>query len=275
MSEPRELHDGVERTDPATIERLRAAFVGRPVDLGEADPSEQDPVDPERIDPERIWAAVAGELPDDELLPLLDRLHRDPALALEWRLAMALRAEAEASEESARELDEAMTEAPEAPAETEAPTEAPPRPANDRGYGYPAILALVAAAVLAILVFPRDPDPSSPSPSPTIEPDGGTVLREAGTTAAITSELATPDLEPGAFTLRWSEVPGALRYELQLTTEALDPVWSADDLTANHASVPRETIEAVPAGTELVWRVTAVMPDGQRRSSAALAVTRK
>jgi hypothetical protein len=234
----------LEPIEEAALTRLRAEF-------GEL---EGDVRERESVDPERIWAAVHGELAPEECAEIVDRLHLDPALALEWRLALALR-EPELAE--------------------------PAKPAaNDRSYarsfGYVGALGLLAAAALLLIVLPSEPDPPRERGTPIELGDGsGGQLREAQTEAAIASELREPELSAAAFELRWTPVPGALRYELQLTTEALDPVFAAPDLSDNHALVPASALASLDPGTELVWRVIAVMPDGQRRSSAALSVTLK
>lgn len=227
------MSEDLEVVDAATLARLRADF---------ASTDARSDTSAEPIEPERIWAAVHGELAPEECVTIIDRLHKDPALALEWRLALALR---------------------------EGESKAASRAANGGRYWVIGALALAAASVL-LIVLPRD---GSTPRSSGVEVDSGQTLREAELDAAIQSELVEPSLPAAAFELRWTAVPGALRYELQVTTQALDPVFTARDLSDNRALVPASELELLAPGTELIWRVTAVMPDGQRRSSPALSVS--
>ena len=236
-------------SDESELAQLRADFAGLAGAAHDASP----PIDREEIPPERIWAAIHLELPPDECAAIVDRLHRDPALALEWRLALELK-------RSAATLVEPVVAT---------------KPANSqhyrRRYWYTAAFALAAAAVIVLIVIPRGEHQSDGQLDP--GSDTQVPLREVETDAAIRSELSAATLPAAAFELRWTAVPGVVRYELQVTTRALDPVYADTQLSDNHALVPASALADLPANTELIWRVTAVMPDGRRQSSAAMSVT--
>lgn len=231
-------------SEESELAQLRADFAG----LAKAHDASS-PSDLEEIPPERIWAAIHHELPSDECAAIVDRLHRDPALALEWRLALELKQQSAA---------------------THAEPVAVTKPANSPRYWYTAAFALAAAAVIVLIVLPRG-EPVDGQLDPGF--DTQAPLREVESDTAIRSELSTTTLPASAFELRWTAVPGAVRYELQVTTRALDPVYADTQLSDNHVLVPSSALADLPGSTELIWRVTAVMSDGRRQSSAAMSVT--
>jgi hypothetical protein len=80
----------------------------------------------------------------------------------------------------------------------------------------------------------------------------------------------------GAAELRWQATPeleGAV-YRVTVTTLDMTPVASSDDLSAPVYSIPRATLDALPAGTRLLWQVEARTVDGHtlrsQRSSLVL-----
>jgi len=235
------MSDAPEPEDPVALERLRAAFAQASIPPGEDEDDGED-----TIDPAQIWAAVRGELPVERQRELADRIAADPAFALEWRLAMAMaRAEAEA----------------EASAATTDPQPQPPAPANTSRY-VAAALILASAAVVLILVQPDDE--RAVDPHPTDPP----AMRDSSTKAALRSTVDdSAPLPREAFTLRWSTEVEASHYELQVTTEDLEPVFSASYVERDELRVPPESLAELPAGTALLWRVVAVEADGTRHAS--------
>lgn len=217
--------------DPEQLERLRAAFAAAEPPA-KRDPSLA-PIEPERIWPERIWAAARGELGIEETAAIVDRLHLDPQLALEWRLAVEL--------------------------SNPRPAE-PVAAANDRGYltVVGALAAVAAAAVLLLVIIPQ-PQSESDSPKPGLR--GGAGEQLLSTPLAEGVEISREDFE-----LSWSAVEGIGRYELRISTEALDPVYEALELVEPRARVPAEVLVDLEPGDVLIWQVDVVMTDGARVS---------
>jgi hypothetical protein len=216
--------------DPEQLERLRAGFAA-------AEPGETDTSTP--IAPEQIWAAARGELGPQETAAIVDRLHHDPQLALEWRLAAAL-------SDAPEQADEAV-----------------PAASNDRRYLYVGVLAAAAAAaVLLVMIQPR-PEQGSPRSIDGARPG----LRSAAGKPALSTTLAEgTELTRERFELRWSALPDAGRYELRVSTEALDPVHHALELDEPRALIPAEALVGCEPGDVLLWQVTAVTVDGARVS---------
>lgn len=234
--------------EPHELERLRAAFAAIP-----AQPDASSPVAPEQI-----WAAARGELDAQQTAAIVDQLHRDPALALEWRLAVEL-----AAAQPERAAEASSAEEPRPPALGSEPA------ANDRRYWYASVLGIAAAAALGLFVLRPAQAPSDPR-----EPgDAGAVMRGASDEAALSTDL--PDgvaLPRERFELYWSAVAGVDHYELRLTTAALDPVHQVLELRTPRATIPAAALAPREAGEELLWQVTAVMPDGRRLGSPAWRV---
>jgi hypothetical protein len=65
------------------------------------------------------------------------------------------------------------------------------------------------------------------------------------------------------FLLRWSAVDGVSHYDLEVATEALEPIVRAEGLTEPEYVVsPAELVE-LPSGARLIWQVDAVYPGGR------------
>lgn len=120
---------------------------------------------------------------------------------------------------------------------------------------------LLPAAAAAILVgvglstglFQR----SVPAPEPVFrEPDGG---------FEIHASAATASLPRSECRLRWSAGPAGTRYDLIVTDGALEIIEAVDRLGQPEYQVPEEKIPG--SATELLWRVTAHLPDGSTVSS--------
>lgn len=188
------------------------------------------------VDPEHIWAAVRGELEPAQRDALVDRLARDPQLALEWRMAVELhRAEQ---------------------GEAEAPTRIEPA-VNGSGYLYYAALGLAAAAALVLIVMPRGQDDVEPP-----------VMRAAEEQPMLSTPLPEDaKLERGDFRLRWSARRQVSHYELRVSTEALEPVYVQTYVESEQLRVPVEAFEELESGTVLLWQVEAVESDGTRHTS--------
>ncbi|KIG15193.1 hypothetical protein DB30_05893 [Enhygromyxa salina] len=235
--------------DHEQLERLRTAFAAATVGEPNDDPSDpSDPIDPsdpsDPIDPEKVWAAARGELDPRETAALVDRLHRDPQLALEWRLAVEL------SDTSA-----AVT---------------PIRAAADRRYWVAGALALATAAAVTVVVLQ---DGGSPELDTDTVTPGLRGPEDTGGEAAFSTPIAEGTrVALTGFELSWSARARASRYELQVRTEALDLVYEARELQAARARVPGGVLASLEPGRVLLWQVTAVMADGTRERGPAWRV---
>jgi hypothetical protein len=213
------------------------------------------------VEPARIWAALHGELADEERCSLVDRMHRDPAFALEWRLALELyRAE---REHAAADANRGRASAPEAGL-------GEPASATRRKRYAAAVMAVAfaSAALVLVLVTPRDGGLSVERSGP-VEP----ALRSAGSDDAVRPSLGEGESLPrDGFTLRWSSGLTVSHYEVHVTTERLTPVHTATYVEGAQLTIPREALESVTSGTALLWRVVAIEADGTRHPSAVWRV---
>lgn len=239
------------RIDPDEDDALRRAFAQDP------SPSTEDPVDADAL-----WDAVRGDAEPRAVAALADRMARDPALAEDWRVARAFAAEAAASAAEAAEAADADQEHAEAvgllPTEVVAA-----EPANRGDYlRWGALLAVVAAAVLLVLAWPR----GGAAP---YDPDDG---RMRGGADGIEAIRGDGPVARDRAVLEWSEVPDAVRYELYVSTTELQPVLEERELKVPSMTLPAELLRDRPAGTELLWRVEAVFADGRREISETFAL---
>jgi hypothetical protein len=62
--------------------------------------------------------------------------------------------------------------------------------------------------------------------------------------------------------LAWSAGPPGTTYELRVTTEALDVVYTDRHLERPEATVPSGALDAIPDQGKILWQVTAHLPDG-------------
>jgi hypothetical protein len=192
--------------------------------------AESAPADASPEDVERVWSAVAGELPVEERRQLVERTATEPSLAQAWRIA--------------HELHQAQG-----------------------GYGgatmprssswWPAALmgiaaTLILAAGVRVLYFDRTP---------------ADVYRDSGR-FVIESQLATDATLPrDAFVLKWKPGPQGSRYLVRVTTEDLQVLMTAPELTAAELTVPSATLAPVPAGGRVLWQVVMSPPGGEAVSS--------
>jgi hypothetical protein len=228
-------HDDVDRLRLA-LARARAGPHGDPVD------------------PEQLWRAVRGQAEPAEVAALVDRMAHDAALAEDWRVAVAFARAAREDEDAAKHDD--------VPA---SPPGAALVAANDGGRARwgGVVVALVAAAVLLVVAWPR-------AGLERYEGDGG-ALR--GAEGGITARQGEGPLARDHATLEWSPVPGALRYELYVSTPALEPVLVERALPGPSMVLPAAILRSLPAGAELLWRVEAVLDDEQRVASPTFSLT--
>jgi len=91
------------------------------------------------------------------------------------------------------------------------------------------------------------------------------VERGTGNGAAVRAE--SPEVQPARdAVLRWSEVPGASSYNVTVLTPDLVVVHQAVGVSGREFRLP-EALRQRAAGSELLWNVDAVMPDGRTVAS--------
>jgi anti-sigma factor RsiW len=223
-------------TEREDTQRLRAAFAA----LAEGAPPR-----PDCPEPERIWDAIAGELAAAETRRVVEHTASCPSCAEAWRLAWEL-------ERSAREELAGVSQAGVGRAETS-------RWALPRG-GWRWVTA-VAAVLLALAGVRLWWTP--PVDGPPAEFRGPTI----GTIRSLLDDGAP--LPRAELRLRWEAPAGAARYEVLVTTEALEVISTARELGTPEYQVPETQLEDLPSGARILWQVEALLEDG----SSALSPT--
>ena len=202
---------------------------------------------PDRDDPECptadvYWAAAAGELPFERVRALVDHGATCARCAEAWRILVDVR----------RAASEAGAEASDTPPLRSLVGGAPARPRLRTWTLLPPALSAVAAVGLWVVLRPA---PVRPPP----------VERGTGSSAAVRAE--SPELQPARdAVLRWSEVPGASSYNVTVLTPDLVVVHQAVGVSGREFRLP-EAVRQRAAGSELLWNVDAVMPDGRTVAS--------
>lgn len=183
--------------------------------------------------PEALWEAVRGTLPPAAVREVVQHTAACPACAEDWRLARTLQEQ------------EAAAAAP-------ALVKAPLVFRRVRSWGL-AAAAVLALAVVGVQWFRQ---PSTP------------VYREGGRTT-IQSQLAEGKALPrDHFVLRWTApVPAGATYGVEVSTEDLQAVASAEGLRSTQYQVPPDALKDLPSGSRLLWKVDADLPAGGRVSS--------
>jgi hypothetical protein len=227
--------DGEMNGDDQELARLRAVFTA---------PAEAAP-DPESCPPpEKIWEAVQGELPPSQVREVVEHTALCAACAEDWRLA----AELARQERKTAEAD---------------------RPANVvygrfRQWRPLAAAAALAAGILLVIGI-RSDDTMGPGQEP--------AYREAPRTELRSLLPEGQALAKRNAVLRWSPLPGATSYDVQVSTEDLRVVATEEGLTSPELRLPESALAGLPSGTRLLWQVQAVFPDGTRETSATFTTT--
>jgi len=183
--------------------------------------------------PGRIWLAVRGELPAGELRGLLDHVATCSACAEDWRIAMVF-------EEEARTTGAI-------PASTSHFHSAV---ARFRPWLVAAALTLMTVGGLQLYHFKN--------PGPEINNYRGD---------GISVESLLPEgasLSRQSFILPWAPVQKAESYNLSVSTSGLVPLFDKKGVTSTSFQVPASYLEHLRPGTEILWTVTPVFPDGSR-----------
>lgn len=184
-------------------------------------------------DPQRLWAAACGELRAEETHELVDHVSACAACAEDWRIAADLARESGAGAESG--------------------------PARSAWARWSALAAAAAVIVVAFTLVTERRQPPAGEKTPTYRQPGDTGIR---------SLLAESELLPrGRVLLRWSPGSAGARYSVDVTTEDLTVVSRARGLAENQYLVPHAALANLPPRARLLWRVTALAPDGRRTAS--------
>jgi hypothetical protein len=192
--------------------------------------------------PETLWSAVRGELPPEPMGEVLDHVAACAACAEDWRLA----AELNRQEERA-----AMV----------------PGKVIQGRFGQWRPLAAAAALAAGLLIAVGVYRAQQPVQEPTYRE-----VQHAGIHSLLSQGQALPRQ---AAVLRWSPLPGAVSYDVQVSTEDLQPVAAAKGQTATEYRVPESALAALPSGTRLLWQVDAVRPDGSHENSPTFVTSLK
>ncbi|RKH54157.1 hypothetical protein [Corallococcus aberystwythensis] len=237
MSERRPEDDTLEA---AGVERLRTAL-------------RDDDAPGEPVDAERVWLAVTQALPAEERRAVIEKVAADPAWAQAWRLAKAM-SQAAAEAQKASTVAEA-----EAPAKV-VPLAARREPARRVWQGRPAWAAMAATLVVlvgTVVVLRQQQAGEDPE------------RIRGGATEAIASGVPEATALPREqFVLRWSGVPQAVSWSVQVSSEDLKLFHRAERLEAREYTVPADVLGALPAGARILWQVEARLPDGSLQRSS-------
>lgn len=206
------------------LARLRAAFAAPAVSgTGGTGAPEPESCPPS----DRIWLAVRGELPPDELREIVDHVATCPACAEDWRIAMVFEEESRAAPIPVRE-----------------------KTAPLRHRAWMALAASILVAVVGFQIFKPEDKPEKEPPS--FRGDAEIIL-----------SLVEGPLSRDAFVLRWTPLPDAESYDLQVSTTGYDPLFQADGLTSTHCRVPAEKLARMRSGDTVLWAVTPVTRGGR------------
>jgi hypothetical protein len=185
---------------------------------------------------ERIWLAVSGTLPPEERRELVERTASDPQCAETWRVASEMW---RASQGSA--VDGATVAAP---ART---TRSVPR-----WLAAAAALLVVTAIGVVSLRNQRSGDEFRAS--------SGFVIG-----SLVPADMPLPR---DAFRLRWTPGPEGSRYQLRVTTEDLQVLATAADLTASEFVIESAVLSGLTKGASVLWQVDVSLPNGERLTSS-------
>jgi hypothetical protein len=193
------------------------------------------PLDEAALD--RVWGAVSGELPPNERREVVDNVARDPSWALAWRLAYHLWTESQ-EHDMARPLATLWT--------------------RKLRYG----AALAATLLVTVGVARMWHGPTEPAYR---ENDPGT-----GRIDSLVPQ--NQELSRSEFLLRW-EGPPAATFEITISSEDLRHLHTKSGLTTAAYQVPSSFLAEIPAGTRLLWKVSARLPDGSVVVGSTFAAT--
>jgi hypothetical protein len=126
-----------------------------------------------------------------------------------------------------------------------------------------AALVLLSAAWLWLSRVPGT-GPTAPGSEPAFR-DGSPVE----ITTPLPDGLALPR---DRFVLKWTGLPEGSLATVELADEDLHLLHRAEEQSSDSVRIPAQDLAGVPAGTPLLWRVEAILPDGRLVSSQAFRV---
>jgi len=188
------------------------------------------------LEPETIWDGVHGKLPADAMRESVQHVATCAPCAEEWRLARTLKTLGEEQEQ------QTATPLP-------APLRFTPRQRQWRNWGLAAAAAL-ALSVIGVQWFQTPPEYRGD---------------QAGVHSQVTDGKALPRER---FLLKWSvPAPAGATYGVQVSTEDLRVVASAEGLKTPEYQVPASALAGLPPGAKLFWKIDADLPSGSRLTS--------
>ena len=180
---------------------------------------------------DRLWNVAGGYAARSEVEAVLIHTATCAACSADWRLAAAI------AEESGT---------------------ARKRGSRFRGGLTPWALLAAALAGVAILV-----------PWVALDREPRALYRDQALESAIRApESNATALSRDAFVLRWSPVPDATSYSVDVTREDLTLLHAVTRVPSPEILVPRESLVSIPDGGAVLWRVTATMRTGEPVASA-------
>ena len=192
--------------------------------------SESDAVGEGDVDTVKVWQAVAGELGPEERREVIERVALEPGYAEAWRLATEL---FEASGGARQNHPSPMAGSP---ARRVSPLRSP--------YSW-AAAAVILVGFLGVIVSRGLAPPEPVYRGAVINPLQGTDER----------------LPRDDFRLRW-EAPEGARFDIRVTTEDLEILAAATDLSSPEYLVPAERLQGLARGARVLFQVDARLPDG-------------
>ena len=184
--------------------------------------------------PELFWQLVRGEPPARQLGSLVRHTLRCSACGSALRLA--------------RDLE----------TNVEGPVVVSPRPLGRTRLWLGLAAGLGVASALAVLV--RAPAPSGRT---------GMVLERGPAAGAMRSLVPAGPRPRTGLVLAWTPFPGALRYVVTLASPKLEVLYKQAGVRETELRVPPDVLAKLPSGARLVWKVEAVLGDGEVQESPA------
>jgi hypothetical protein len=185
---------------------------------------------------DRIWLAVSGDLSPAERRDLVERTAADPGCAEAWRVASEMWRVSQA-----RAVGGSAVAAP-----------GLTRRWTPRWLAMAAALLLISAIGVLSLRNQRSGDEFRAAPGFVVE-------------SLVPADTALPR---DAFRLRWTPGPDGSRYQVRATTEDLQVLATAADLTVPEFVVESGALSRVPRGASVFWQVDVSQPNGERLTSS-------
>jgi hypothetical protein len=179
-----------------------------------------------------IWDSAAEQLSPEEDAAVIRHIGECSACGVAWELARDL----EAIEKSPSAADPGAV-----------------RPTSTRWMPLAAAALIVVAVGAAILLIPRGVEsPSQPG------------YRDVGTPWLVSEVSEEVPLPRDAVILRWAAGPAGTTYDVRVTSDSLEPLAQGWYLDAPELRIDRSDVAGVEPGGQILWRVTAHLPSGEK-----------